>query len=217
MTLYLALGLALFCFWSNSYAGITFSNLGKADQSMLIPDFSSPREALAFANRVKGNDDAIEDMKKHMEWLRYYAEHPKEITAPEEEWRKQYRLQWARCAVALQELIKIKDQAQIGNHGRFQFEIPYFGSKGDAIRWANQVGYTEPLRRQLRNRAQWFRDLAYLGSDPTLYQIEMATHYAKQHELCEFALSIMNNLRAHGVKGEPVGSLFFASSVPVKR
>lgn len=191
--------------------------MGKApDQSMLIPDFSSPRDAINFANRVKGNSEAIADMKRHMDWLKHLAEHPKEITAPEEEWRKQYRLQWSRTQVALAELIK-KDKAQIGNHGRFQFEIPYFNSRGDAIRWANKVGYTEALRRQLRNRSQWFRDLAYLGSDPTLYQIEMSKHYAQQYELCQWALSIMNNMRAHGLVGEPVGAGFMASSIPVKR
>lgn len=96
------------------------------------------------------------------------------------------------------------DSAMNTYYGRSRIiSIPEFDSKAEVFKWVNQIGYSEPVRRAVRNRADWYRDLTYLGSDPTHYQVQMARYYAWNRELLEYGLKILENMRAHGMKADP--------------
>lgn len=95
------------------------------------------------------------------------------------------------------------------------YQIPPFIDDQDAIKWAEQIKWVEPVRRLLKRKIQALQEEAYPQSRGlTRDGIKRAGQIMQQAYYVEHALKIMEYYKQKGIKGTP-GAAFYAGSIPL--
>lgn len=82
-----------------------------------------------------------------------------------------------------------------------RIDIPDFKSRGEAIKFANNVKWNDQVLHDLRQLMHGYFYMTWLEGDPTIKEIENAAWYAQQWEFCQLAIKVIKNFQRHGVRG----------------